>query len=352
VACEFERRGHTIDMILQKTDEDLQYKDRPYRLIQIPGETYSVPGQIRFVTASYSPLKRGSYQIIHARNPFSSILSAAILKKTGAITSKIVYDMRGLWINFGVLSGKISPHLSSMLEKTENHLLKKCDHIIAISPVLKDVLCARGLDEDKISVIFGGGANIEKIESVPPAKKDSSKVIGYVGTISTSRQSHKIIEAFKKIERKDIRLVMIGPVGEPHIFRELTSSCENIVLTGYLPQEKAFHYLKSFDVALSYHDVDHPAYNVAVPVKVFEYMASGVPIVTTDHQMYRNVLEDGRTAVLTQQNPEDFARGIVHLLENPRIAEEISKKARSEVEKYSVKNIADQMESVYLTLLE
>ena len=353
VACELERRGITVDMILQKTDEDLQYKNRPYNLIQIPGETYSIPGQIRFVTASFTPLKKGSYHIIHARNPFSSIFSATILRKMGAITSKIVYDMRGLWIDFGVLSGKISPHLLYVLKKTENYLIKRCDHVIALSPVLKDELCSRGVDREKISVIFGAGVDIEKVESVAPAKKDKdTTVIGYIGSISVSRQSDKIIEAFKKLKRKDIYLVMVGPVGEPHIFRELTSNYKNIVLTGYLPQEKAFQYLKSFDIVLSYHGVDHPAYNVAVPVKVFEYMASGVPIVVTDHQMYKNVLEDGKTAVLTGQNPEEFAKGIEYLLENPSIAEKISARARSEVEKYSIKNVVDQLESVYLNLLE
>jgi glycosyltransferase involved in cell wall biosynthesis len=352
VACELEKRGIDVDLILQKTDDTLQYKSRPYTLIQLPGKTYSIQGQLQFVTASFPVIARGKYDIIHAKNPFSSIFSAVTLQKMGVIPSKIVYDMRGLWIDFGVTSGKISPHLQGILEKIENVLFKRCDHIIAISPQLKEVLCSRGVDKEKISVIFGSGVNIEKVESVPPAKKDTIKTIGYIGTISVVRQSEKIIEAFKKIERKDIRLVMIGPIGEPAIFKEIVLPCDTIVLTGFLPQEKAFSQLKSFDIVVSYHSGDDSIYTVAVPNKIFEYMAADIPIVTTDHPMYTNILENGKTAVLTEQNPEDFARGIEYLLDNVDAARKMAQRARFTVEKYSITGVVDQLESLYKNLLE
>lgn len=352
IACELIKKGFDVDLILQETGEKLQYKNKPYNLIQIPGKTYSITGQIQFMISSFTVIKKGGYDIIHAKNPFSSVFSAVALKTTGLITSKIVYDMRGLWIDFGVKSGQIPPLFGPVLRKLEKFLLKRCDHIIAISPTLKELLCTRGYQGDEISVVFGDGVDIETIESVTPAKRDRDMRIGYIGTISTARQSDKIIEAFKSIKMKDIHLIMVGPVREPHIFEELTAGSKKIVLTGFLPQEEAFQYLKSFDVVLSYHDTDHPVYNVAVPTKVFEYMAAGIPIVATDHKMYRNILEDKKTALLSRQNPEDFAKNLVYLLRNPDIAEKIAANAKSEVEKYSVKNVVDQLESVYLRLLE
>lgn len=351
VACELEKRGINVDLILQKTDEDLQYKNRPYNLVQIPGKTYSIPGQIQFVAASFPVIARGGYDIIHAKNPFSSIFSAVILKKARMIPSKIVYDTRGLWIDFGVMSKRISPRLEPVLKKTEHVLLTGCDHIITISPTLKDVFHSQGVDEKKITAIFGDGVDINGMESVNPATKGEVTTVGYIGTVSVTRQSDKIIKAFKGIQRKNVHLVMIGPVVEPAVFEEMVSDCNNITLRGFLPQGEAFKHLKSFDVVLSYHDVDDPVYNVAVPNKILEYMAAGVPIVTTNHRMYTNILENGKTAVLTEQNPEDFARGIQYLIDNPDAARKMAQRARSAVEKYSITGVVDQLESLYKELL-
>ncbi len=349
MACELRERGVEADLILQKTHEPLQYTHRPYRLLQVPGQTYSVRGQIQFVTASLPVMKRGFYDIVHAKNPFSSVFSPVVLKEVGAIRSKIIYDMRGLWIDFGILSGKIPPYLGPFLKRMESLLMGRCDHLIAISPKLKEILCFQGIEEERISVI-GEAVDIKTVEAVNPPEKGDFNLIGYVGTISVSRQSDKIIEAFKKLKRKDTKLVMVGPVMEPSFFRPLVD--ENIALTGFLPQEKAFRMMKSFDVAVAYHDIDHPVYNVAVPIKILEYMAAGIPVVATDHCMYRNILENGRTAVLTGKKTEDFALGMARLLDNPNEAKRMADAARIEVKRHSAKRLAEQLESIYARLLE
>lgn len=348
-ACELRKRGVEADLILQKTHEPLQYTHRPYRLLQVPGQTYSVRGQIQFVTGSLPVVKRGSYDIVHAKNPFSSVFSPVVLKEMGAIRSKIIYDMRGLWIDFGILSGKIPSYLGPFLKKMESLLMGRCDHLIAISPKLKEILCSQGMEEERISVI-GETVDIKAVEAVKPSEKGDSNLIGYVGTISISRQSDKIIEAFKKLKRKDTKLVMVGPVMEPSFFKSLVR--ENIVLTGFLPQEKAFQMMKSFDVAVAYHDTDHPVYNVAVPIKILEYMAAGIPVVATNHCMYKNILDNGRTAILTGKNPEDFALGMTYLLDNPDEAQKLANAARAEVKKHSIERLIDELESIYAGLLE
>jgi glycosyltransferase involved in cell wall biosynthesis len=326
------------------------YTERPYNLIQIPGDTYSIKGQVQFMINSLDIIKKGNYDIIHAKNPFSSLFSPVILKTMKRIKSRLIYDMRGLWIDFGVETHRFSPALSIFLKKIEKSLTNQCDALIAISPTLKDILGERGYDTEKIFVIVGAGVNIHRIDTLPELKKESTvkgTIIGYIGTISTGRQSEKIIEAFTKIKKSNINLIMIGPIIEPDIFTNITSHHKSICLKGFLPQEEALQYLKTFDIAVSYHDTNDPAYNVAIPTKILEYMAAGIPIVATDHVMYTNILENGKTALLTKQNPEDFARGITHLIDNPDLAAQLAANARVKVRQYSVERIVDQLESVY-----
>lgn len=345
-----------MDVIVQKTEEELQYTERPYQLIELPGETYSIKGQLQFILNSYHHLKGARYDVIHAKNPFSSLFSAVLLKELGKIDSRIVYDMRGLWIEFGADTGKFPSFLKHGLEMVEEMLIKKCDQMVAISSSLQEILCRKGVPSSKVTVIVGAGIDIQKIQSLEPVLFSEGlanlKRVGYVGTISVARESHKIIEAFETINRDDCALLMIGPVIEPEIFDDLTRYRERIVLPGFVPQYAALEYLKSCQVAISYHDIESPAYTVAVPSKILEYMAAGIPIVATDHQMYRNILEDGRTAVLTSQNPHDFARGIEYVLENPEVGEKMAENAKREAEKFSIQKVVDQLMAVYESVLK
>ncbi|MBU6998243.1 MAG: glycosyltransferase family 4 protein [Theionarchaea archaeon] len=356
VACELSRRGIDVDVIVQKTEEELQYTERPYRLIELPGETYSIKGQVQFILKLYHYLKGTKYTIIHAKNPFSSLLPAVLLRKLGKIDSRIIYDMRGLWIEFGAGTGKFPSLLRHGLEMVERALMRRCEHVVAISPALKEVLCSEGIPGGKVTVIIGAGVDIEKIQSLEPAVFSEEladlKRIGYLGTISVARESNKIVEAFKTIHRDDCVLLMIGPVIEPQVFDVMTRDTEKVMLPGFIPQYKALQYLKSCQVAISYHDVESPAYNVAVPTKILEYMAAGVPIVATDHTMYRNILEDGRTAVLTGQNPCDFARGIEYALENPEKCKRMAENAYRDVERFSIQKVVDQLMEVYKSILK
>ncbi|MBU7024257.1 MAG: glycosyltransferase [Theionarchaea archaeon] len=356
VACELCRRGVDVDVIVQKTEEELQYPERPYQLIELPGETYSIKGQVQFILNSYHCLKGTKYDIIHAKNPFSSLFSAVILKKSGKIDSKIIYDMRGLWIEFGAGTGKFPSFLKLGLELMERILMGRCEHVVAISPALQEVLCSKGIPRSKVTVIVGAGVDIEKIQSLEPAVFSEEladlKCIGYLGTISVARESDKIIEAFQTMSRDDCVLLMIGPVIEPQVFDNMIRKTKGVVLPGFIPQYEALQYLKSCQVAISYHDIDSPAFNVAVPTKILEYMAAGVPIVATDHMMYKNILEDGRTAVLTRQNPHDFARGIEYALENPEKCRRMIENAYKDISKLSIQKVVDQLMEVYERILK
>jgi glycosyltransferase involved in cell wall biosynthesis len=109
--------------------------------------------------------------------------------------------------------------------------------------------------------------------------------------------------------------------------------------------------MKSFDVAVAYHEGDFEFYNVAVPTKILEYMATGRSIVATDHKMYRNLLIHGEDGYLTGQNPKAFAEGVLCLLENDELSERLSKNAQVTAEKYSFQKVTSEIEEVYESVL-
>lgn len=352
VARELIKRGHQVDVIIQQQNPDIDV-NVPYNVIQVPGSTYSFIGQINFIARSSFILLRKKYDMIHAKNPFSSVLPA-LLCRNGA---KIIYDMRGLWIDFGVHSGDIPRSAAPFLWKLDLWCMKKVDKIIAISHELKKELVMRGLEEDHINVVVGDGVAIEKIQNMEP--KDirdylgiEGKVIGYVGSIARSRFSDKIIQAFKYVhdETDSVNLVMIGPCKEKQYFMELTNNAgltKNVFFTGYFTHDDCLRTIKSFDVAISYHEGDYSFFNVAVPTKILEYCACGCPIVSTNHVMYSNLLSHNINGFLTNQNIESYAKGIIYVLENKKLLKKLSKNALIAGEQFSFEKIVNKIEKCY-----
>ena len=72
------------------------------------------------------------------------------------------------------------------------------------------------------------------------------------------------------------------------------------------------------------------------PLKLFEYMAAGRPIVASDLPSLREVLRHGDNAWLMQpDDPAALAQGIQHLLAEPALAARLAAQAQEEVQAYT-----------------
>ena len=71
-------------------------------------------------------------------------------------------------------------------------------------------------------------------------------------------------------------------------------------------------------------------------LKLFEYMASGVPIVASDVPLNKEVLRDGDNAVLFKaDDPKGMAEAIREVLKNQKLAQKIGINAQKESQNYS-----------------
>jgi glycosyltransferase involved in cell wall biosynthesis len=82
-------------------------------------------------------------------------------------------------------------------------------------------------------------------------------------------------------------------------------------------------------------------------LKLFEYMASGRPIVASDLPSLREVLADGRNAVLVEPgNPQALTAGIRRIKEDPALAERIARQALEDVRDYTWDRRAERLETL------
>ena len=89
------------------------------------------------------------------------------------------------------------------------------------------------------------------------------------------------------------------------------------------------------------------AVNYTSPLKLFEYMAAGKPIVAANLPSLREVLRDGENAVLVEPGSATaLAVGLRRVLEDRALAERIARRAFNEVAEYSWDHRAERIEAL------
>lgn len=354
------RRGHQVSLIVQQgNDSEEEISPESYRVIGLMGRTYSLLGQLWFTIDLVAFLLRSKFDVIHGRNPFSSIIGALMLRKLGLITAPIIYDVRGLWIEMAYLTSRIGGLSRRLLLLLDGLALRASTRIIAISDPLRETLVQRGIRFDKIDVVLGDGVDLEYFPTTPSHERGMPLRIGYVGSLSLHRGVESILRAFAITQantEQKLRLELIGPAGDDlNQIQRLISALgqEGIVsIRGNLPHTDAIAEMSKLDIALSYDGSGWLPLNVAVHTKVFEYMAAGVPIVATKHPANEVVLRHRVNALLTDANPEDFASAILELISDSELSGRISRNAHATVFEHTIDNKAEEVERAYSVALQ
>ena len=114
------------------------------------------------------------------------------------------------------------------------------------------------------------------------------------------------------------------------------------VVEGVYRKKLALHQ-KAFDVLLMpFPKTTHYSYYMS-PMKMFEYMASRRPIVSSDLPSIREVLNEQNAILVEPGNPRALAEGIKKVLDNPEFAQIIANQAYEDVKQYTWEKRAERI---------
>jgi glycosyltransferase involved in cell wall biosynthesis len=207
---------------------------------------------------------------------------------------------------------------------------------------------ALGFPADKI-VYVPNGVDRDRFAKVDPAKAqalrrelglESKKVVAYVGSMSlVNHPVDLLLEAFAIVRRRcdDAVLILVGG-GEDYDFlrrrAEELGSGEAAIFVGRVRPEAAPYYLAMADVSADPVHDDLTA-RARSPLKLFESMAVGTPVVTGDVGDRRNILGDGKAGLLVEAgDAQALAEGILAILEDSDLAHAAQEAALRLREKY------------------
>jgi glycosyltransferase involved in cell wall biosynthesis len=165
-------------------------------------------------------------------------------------------------------------------------------------------------------------------------------LVVYTGQLSREKGVDTLVKAAPMLNGTGIVIVGGALLDKERLQRALQKQKldeNNVTLTGFKSHSEALLFQKAADIVVLPHSVRfvHSKYHTS-PLKLFEYMASGVPIVASDLPSHREVIRHGENGwLVTPDNPAALAKGIHYLLENNAVAERLAKQATRDVQSYT-----------------
>ena len=175
----------------------------------------------------------------------------------------------------------------------------------------------------------------------PPIGRAGKKIIGYFGrfkTMDMDKGLNDILQSLKFLPDDIVCLAMGGKKRDRDFYSEQAKKfgvADKVIFVEQFSQEILAEYQKACDILLMpFPWTTHFACYMS-PLKMFEYMASGRPIIATDLPSIREVLNEKNAILIKPDNPDALAVAIKKLIANPTSGELLAKQARKDVENYT-----------------
>lgn len=221
--------------------------------------------------------------------------------------------------------------ISSMFEKYEDYVVRKLDAVITATPYIRD----RFLKVNPTTVDINNYPMMSEIDFLDDAVGKQNKVC-FIGNISKIRGIHELVKA---MEYGDTRLDLAGQITDDFKLElKQEKGWSNVNELGFINRKESLK-IKNESFAGIVTFLALPNHVNAQPNKIFEYMASGIPVIGSDFPLWREIIVDNECGVCVDPTkPEEIAKAIAYLYNNPTIAKEMGANGKRQVEeKYNWK---------------
>jgi len=304
-----------------------QAPDGPRDGVQFHSVTWPAGGRLCRMTLGawrvYWAARRLDGDIYHFHDP-ELIPFGLLLKWQGKV---VVYDvhedvpediLRRHWI-----PGPLRKTISVVFRIFENWAARRFSVVAAATPFIRDRFRAA----DAQAVAIRNYPPRDDLSAIDTDAARTERAICYVGGISEDRG---IVEAVLASARADARLYLAGRyfTSELRARLECLEEWQNVTDLGFLDREGVAGVLaRSAAGLVTLHAT--PKFIHALPVKMFEYMAAGLPVIASDFPEWRDIIEgNGCGLCVDPTNPDAIAGAIRYVLDNPEEARKMGARGR------------------------
>jgi len=340
--------GHTVDLVTYPFGKDVSMPGlRLFRCLRPPwvhdvriGPSLAkipLDAAIALTTIRRAVSERYDAVHSHEEGSFIGIVVAAVLGIPH------LYDMHSsLPQQLGNFAFSKSRLLKGAFSWMERLVIRRSKVVIVICPQLEETV--RGIDRDVPTVLIenapgsgdtpreGSGTRVRSALGLAA----ETPIVLYTGTFEAYQGLDLLFAAARVVAaaRPDVRVVLAG--GRPEQIAQAKEQARaegvagSVVFAGQRPAEEIPEYLDAADVLVS-----PRSHGTNTPLKIYQYLRSGRPIVATRLVTHTQVLDD-EVSFLTPATPEGFAAGILDAIGDRARAHDVGVQAKRLAEtKYS-----------------
>jgi glycosyltransferase involved in cell wall biosynthesis len=353
------RLGHSVDLVTYPFGESpdlpgltIHRAARPPLVRDVPIGPSPAKLLLDFplVVEAWRLARTGAYDLLHTHEE-AGWLCAWIARRYGL---PHLYDMHSSlpqqFSNFGRFNWR---PVVAAFRGLERHALRNADGVIAICPELRDHALASGyagaleMIENTLNFQVPDPSQ-EEIESLRTRLGLAGRaVILYTGTLEPYQGLDLLLRAAADVVRRAPRarfLIVGGTAAQVAELRRQALEAgagPHVVFVEAVPPDQVFHYHRLADVL-----VTTRVRGTNTPLKVYQYLRAGRPIVATRIASHTQVLDEG-AAELVDPSPAAIADGLVRVLSDPGRAADLGRAAqRLSRERYAEHIYLDRLESL------
>jgi glycosyltransferase involved in cell wall biosynthesis len=218
--------------------------------------------------------------------------------------------------------------LTWSVRKLENAACRRFSGLIAATPTIAKRFCS--INPNTVVV-----HNFPMLDEIAPTVDlpwdERPPAMAYIGSISERRGIREILQALALLPSDNsAQMMLAGPFSPAELRTELMR------LPGW-PRVKYLRVLDRPSVANLLSRVrlgllvlqPEPNFCNAMPIKLFEYMAAGIPVIASDFPSWRQIIgEAGCGLLVDPQDPQAIARAMEYLLSHDAEAEAMGRRGR------------------------
>jgi 1,2-diacylglycerol 3-alpha-glucosyltransferase len=352
-------QGHEVTLIApdygQRTEDEAGVQRIPSRYVFVDPEDRMLKyGHILGLTDELRPR---AFDLIHVHTPFVAHYAGLKLGRRLGIPVVETYHTFFEEYLYNYVPWLPRGWLRFAARRFSAMQCNAVDAVVVPSQSMQEVLRRYGVNDTPAVVptgialdqfSHGDGATFRARHGIPADRP----TLVHVGRIAYEKNIDFLIRVVAEVRRAvpDVMLVVAGEgpaLKRLHRYVEELGLAEHVRFVGYLsrsgPLEDCYSAGDAFIFA---------SRTETQGLVLLEAMALGVPVVSTAVMGTRNVLRDGRGALVAKEDPADFGAKVIRILRDRPLRERLADQARAYARCWSAPVLAERMLDVYAEAVE
>ncbi|MDC1143553.1 glycosyltransferase family 4 protein [Porticoccaceae bacterium] len=229
--------------------------------------------------------------------------------------------------------------LSKIYATYERYACRRFDAVISATPFIRQKFMAMGI----CSIDVNNYPMLGELSSEVADYGKKLNQVAYVGGLTKIRGIHEMVQAIV-LTSSDAHFVLAGTFSEQH-FGEIVKADAGWKKTEYLGWLDRNGVRTVLQESIAGLVTLHPVINYldSLPVKMFEYMSAGLPVICSDFPLWKSIIEKNKCGLCVDPlDPQAIAKAIDFLVTHPLEAEKMGRNGQEAVRQKYNWNIEEQ----------